>query len=539
MWNNPRTDIILKKVNTPRLRFFAHYALLPLLILSIALFLRWWFFTGFILGDDPLEVSVALYNLENSPIPHDQLHARFFLWFFNVITFRLLGVSELTFFLPTVLMSASFGIIGYLILRAAKYSLKGAFFGGIFIVAAPFEILIGTVRANDLIFGWFLAMGLLFLMLFEKNKILQGILIAAALWAAAYVKIWVVYFLPALAIYYLVDIFWKKQLRGCISFALASLALHGLTGSVFKTYSGTFFPLLDNYVMQHIIPRDQLARLFMEYPRMIFVGSQFDTTLFGYIPYLLLILLLVKGIASSSQKSLRFDKLDIILIAAYGSFFLFLNFFPTTLDFQYRSPPRIFRYLAPLSFPMTLHLAKLILDFGKVGFKRAGAIRKYGLIIFFLLIISVSVYQADDATKPGQIYRGALLPIVEDVKEQSPPQVLSESWLAFFLMEFYLTDLKNDIHTVADTDQAPKYEKWLREIEQTLPSGTMLITGLSTCVHYCCLTCGFRLKYFEGNLSPGWQLYKEYDVLGYLPDPEPARLWQWTVQEDAQKLALG
>jgi hypothetical protein len=269
---------------------------------------------------------------------------------------------------------------------------------------------------------------------------------------------------------------------------------------------------------------------------MIFGGSEFGTTFFGYIPYLLISLLLLKIILSRLKKFsklLRLDKFDFYLIVFYVSFFLFLNFFPNTFNFdQYYSAPRIFRYLAPISFPMTLHLAKLILDFNKITFKFNRAASKYAIILLFVAMIAVNIYQADEATKPGRIYRQALLSTVRDIKSQPAPQVVSESWLTFFLREVYLKGWDNRVVTVPNYtfDDAKKYENWLKEIEPTLPNGTMLITGLGNYIYYGCQNCGFHLKLFSGGLDTSWRLFREYNILTYLYKPEPARLWIWNNQ---------
>src|SRR5262249_7741143 len=73
---------------------------------------------------------------------------------------------------------------------------------------------------------------------------------------------------------------------------------------------------------------------------------------------------------------------------------------------------------------------------------------------------------------------------------------------------------------------AAEYEQWLREHEQLLPNGTILITGLASFVHYGAHIDGFRLAWFSQPLSPNWKLVREYEGLSYLPRREPARLWR-------------
>ena len=110
----------------------------------------------------------------------------------------------------------------------------------------------------------------------------------------------------------------------------------------------------------------------MDYPKLIFVGSDLGDDLFGMVPYLLVGLLALKIAArwlpssvrsSGSADFARWDRLDVLLLTVYVVFLVLLDLVPNgfALD-QYYSAPRIFRYLVPLSFAMTLHAAKMLLD---------------------------------------------------------------------------------------------------------------------------------------------------------------------------------
>lgn len=509
----------------------------PVIIFLFALFLRLYFFTGFILGDDIEEFQAFQYIMTNGPSLHTALHIRFGLWLFPVLSFELLGVSEFSFFLPTLLMSSSFALLGYFLLNFWKYPRYQAFLAALFIASAPFEILIGVIHANDLIFSWVLALAFFFFIIFEKKPLIQGVLVAFLLWFAFYTKIWVVYLFPILAIYYLYQFVKHRKWKGFASFFIFSLFLHEITSIVWKFTSGTFIPFVYYTSATYPVPKETVPWLLQFYPKMILYGSEFGTTLFGIIPYLLFALLVVKAILSAPKfRKTKLDKFDVYLFVFYASFFLLLNYFPTTFRFdQYYSASRIFRYLAPISFPMTLHVAKLILDLSKIKIrsKRIGVLRNivignYPLVFLFVLLICVNIYQADNATKPGQIYNATLLSIVKDIREQSPPKLLSESWSSFFLREIYLKDTNTSIISPNYTiDDAKKYEKWIQEIQPDLAEGSMMISGIGNYVHYGCHNCGIRLRQFNDSLDSGWKLFKEYQNQSYLPVPEPARLWMW------------
>jgi len=526
--------------------------ILPLVIFLFAFLLRLFFFTGFILGDDVQEFQAVKHVLNYEPSYDDAFHIRFGAWFFNVIFFKLLGISEFSFFLPTILMSVSMSVIGYYILVYWKYPRNHAFLAGLFIASAPFEILLGVVRANDMIFSWLLALGLFFFLFLEKRPKLQGTILAFFMWVAFYVKLWVVYLFPAIFIYYLTQFVKNKRWRGFALFVLTSLILHTIIGIFWLTKNGMFFPFFKYHSATYPVALRDIVPLFYVYPKLIFEGSQFGTTLFGLIPYALFILLATKlalrFFSKKYWKNFIFDNLDIYLIGFYMSFFLFLNFFPNTFTFdQYYSAPRIFRYLGPISFPMTLHIPKLILDFNKIISKQKpkkrpkkkrksrkrrkfifnDQMKKYFIGLVFLFLILANIFQADMATKPGQIYRRNLLLIIDDIKTQSPPQLLSESWLSFFLREVYLSETEIEIRSIFNIYNAKEYESWLKQNQDELPEGTMIITGLGNCVHYGCHGCGFRLNRFNEHLDPRWKLYKEYGILSYMPNPEHARLWIW------------
>ena len=350
-------------------RNLVRYVLAPVIIFLFSLVLRGALFNGFVLGDDLQELHASVYMMANPPDLHDAFHIRFGVWLYNTAFFKLLGVSEFSFFLPTLMMSASLAVIGYFLLLRWGYGERDSFLAGLFIASAPFEVLIGVVRANDLIFSWFLALGFLSFVMLEKKPILQGVMVAAFLWLAFYVKLWAIYLLPPMLLYYLYGFVKKREWTGPLSFALVTLLLHGAMGLYFQRNIGMFFPFFAEHSATYPVDSSSLVWLFSIYPQMVFSGSQFGTTLFGYVPHLLLIMLSAKLLlmfVKPKSKFAGFDRQDLYLIAFYMSFFLLLEFFPNTFVFdQYYSAPRIFRYLAPISFPMTLHLAKLVLDMSK------------------------------------------------------------------------------------------------------------------------------------------------------------------------------
>src|SRR5436309_9821128 len=124
---------------------------LPAVILAWACALRVVLFSGFVLCDDRQELWTAVHVFAHGPVWSDQFQLRFGTWLFNVGAFKLFGISEFGFFVPTVLMSASLGVVGYAILLRWGYALLPAFAAALMIAAPPFAVLLGTLPANDVI----------------------------------------------------------------------------------------------------------------------------------------------------------------------------------------------------------------------------------------------------------------------------------------------------------------------------------------------------------------------------------------------------
>jgi len=467
---------------------------------------------------------------------------RIFLWFFNFLTMKVFGTSEWSFFLPTWVFSSSLSVIAYFILIQNGYSLLEAFASGLFVGSAPFEVFLGTVRANDLFFEWFLALAFLVLTSRLRSHILRGILLAILLWCAFYEKFWCAgYFLPLVAVYYWKDEIRNHEWKGITSFLSLSIALHLSMCLFWKYRTGAYVPFLETTkigIPPSPVARQDLVATFELYPRMLFSGSEYHTTLFGLVPYGLIALLLVKTtFALSAGKRLRFDVLDKTLILFWGFFFLFTNFVSTSFQFdRYYSIPRIFRYLAPLSFPITLHAGKLAIDLWRTGplwlAEMGVKIKRHHVWSSLLapvmgILVILNIVQAAQATRPGRAYRSALMTSLQEIKRLRPPRVVLESWLSGFVDRAYRSTIGGAVNvTTAYQIWEPKsYEEWIRRHEASWEDGTVLITGLNGYVYYACYDCGIRRRGFAAGLSPNWVLYKEVGLLDYLPHPEPAALW--------------
>jgi 4-amino-4-deoxy-L-arabinose transferase-like glycosyltransferase len=86
----------------------------------------------------------------------------------------LLGVSEATVLLPSMLISSSFPLMSYVLLVRWGYARRWAFLGGLLVATAPFEVVLGTCRTNDLVLAGALGVGFTLLVLLEQRPVWQG-----------------------------------------------------------------------------------------------------------------------------------------------------------------------------------------------------------------------------------------------------------------------------------------------------------------------------------------------------------------------------
>jgi tetratricopeptide (TPR) repeat protein len=489
-----------------------------LLLFAVAFAIRWDLLCGLILGDDPQEFPMILQIMSHGPDWKDQLHLRFAGWILNYFSFVLFGVSETTLFLPTFIVSSSLPVIAYALLVRWGYRPVRALLGGLFVATAPFEVVLGTLRANDLYLAWALALGFALLVFLEERPVLQGLGIAVCLWFGFYVKLWAVYVLPALGIYYVMGRRW----RAALSFCAVSAVVHGITCAYWKAQLGTYMPFFTATAFSYAVPRQEVVRVLLKYPLVMFRGSEeFGTTFFGAVAYVLLLLLVVKGIVQR-----RFDRADRLLIGFYGSVFLLIEFFPNGFKLDaYYSVPRIFRYLAPLSFPMTLHAAKMLLDMSPSRL-RLGRLDVAAAVP--VLLVGLNLHHAAEATRVARVYRQNLRAVLRDLERLKPPKFVAEAVMAGYFKDLYVDADRYPIDVVVPIGphNAPDYERWLGDNEASLPEGTMLLSGLGSFIHYGAHLDGFRLEWFDQPLSARWKLVKEYGLLTYLPRPERTRLWR-------------
>lgn len=489
-----------------------HLLALPALV-AVAGLVRWWWVQGLVLGDDPQEFGALRHVLASGPDLRDQLQLRFGGWLPNYVAAVLFGLSETTVLLPAWLVSSSFAALAYVLLVRWRYGAVRSFAGALLVATAPFEVVLGTCRTNDLYLAGALGVGFVLLVLLEERPILQGLSLALALWYGFYVKLWAVYALPGFALY----VVGGRRWRTALAFAAASVVLHGATMLNWKLRLGTFVPFVTTHAANYPVKTlAGLGREWTRYPAMLFVGSELHTTLFGIVPWLLLALLLPRLVRR------RLDRPDRLLLGFWGSIFLLLELFPAGFRLDaYYTVPRIFRYLAPISFPLTLHTAKLVLDTTR-------AWRPGWTASAMAALLAANLLGAMDATLPGRSYRRALHAVIDEIERGVPPRVVAEITLGYWLNALYLDPelVETEVVTPPQLYAPTACEQWIRKSAAGWPAGTWLVTGLVNYVHYGALRESLLLGWFDRPLDDRWTLVGEYGVLSYLPRPEAARIWR-------------
>jgi hypothetical protein len=504
--------------------------LVAIALFGVALLLRLHFYSGFVLGDDAEEFPLIQSLVLDGPSFEGHLRYRVPMWIFNVASGSWLGLHEAVFFLPTWLVSSLLPVLGYATVRALRYPASSCLFVGLFVALSPFEVLMGSVRANDLFLTFFLALAFYLAVRLQDWPTVQGLGVAAALWAGFYAKLWIVFVYPVAGLYFLGRALRRSEPRGLLAFAGGCLVLHLATCAFWRWELGTWLPFVENLSASYPVPPEALIPTLLEYPKLILLGSsERGHTLFGAVPYLLLAALALR-VSLPAARALRrrgglgrLDGVDVWLLAGYGSFLLLLNFFPNSFVFdRYYSAPRIFRYLSPLSFFFSLHAAKLLVDLGRILPVPVVAHRIVAVGLLALLAVGTG-----NALATVQEHRRVTTQVRALLRASCPPVVVMESWQGFFFRELHLRDACPDswIAMPAHTYDARDYEVWLRGTEPELPAGAVLVTGLPSWVHYACLTCGLRLGVFEGALHPSWKLSADLGALDFDDAQEAVRLW--------------
>jgi hypothetical protein len=502
--------------------------MLPLALFLVAFAVRVALQAGFVMGDDVNLVILIDVKRQSLQFAREQVNMRFGTWAPYLLSGKLFGNGELGFFMPTWIISSSFASAAYFLLRRHGYSKAGAAFGGLFVGLSPFEVLIGTSFANDIIFTAALVYGYLAWQRRDDLAILSGILIGVLFWFGFFNKAWMVYLAPFLGIELLRDLWRRRRVAFWSSLALSSVLLQAATAYMFVRALGEPFPWLKELPANYLVPPHELKRVLLIYPTQLFVGDPITKTpLFGLVPYFWLLgfagVLVTRGFRAVFRE--RFGN---ELLVLWLGIFLLINFVPNSLSFsEYRSAPRIFRYLTPISFFLSLHTAKLLLDVRRAGL---AAMPATGAALCGVLLLATNVLWAVWGTAPGRQNRRIVEDVTAAIAADCPPVLIMESWQGYFFKHMYLRDKCPRTELVpypTSGHNTLELEQRLREQERELPAGSMLVSGLGNYVYYPCFACTIDPSRFRAPLSDGWEVVRTTGPITFKPTPVDVKVWRW------------
>ena len=187
--------------DSPRLqKYFDCYGLQILLFL-VALSIRIVFYGGLSMGNDLTEIqtvkSIFGAHLGEGSGMHpdwtDPNYYNFHNWLLSGLLAVIFGLKEWTFFLPHLLISSAMPVLAFMVLTKLKFDKMRGFLGGLVVACAPFEILLGTIKCNDLLLALFITLGVLATFNSSKHRKRVGAWIGFLFWNAFYVKTWAIY----------------------------------------------------------------------------------------------------------------------------------------------------------------------------------------------------------------------------------------------------------------------------------------------------------------------------------------------------------
>jgi hypothetical protein len=500
-----------------------------LLLFAICLVVRVVMQSGFVMGDDMAVVAVADTQSEKLHWVHEQVNLRFGVWLPYILSFKIFGTGELGFFAPTWIMSSSFGSVAFILLRRWGYSVTAAFFAGLFVGLSPFEMLIGTSMANDIILAAVFIYGFVAWQYRDAIPRLSGALIGALLWFGFFNKAWVIYAFPFLGIEFLRDFYNRGRRMPFWAFlAVTMVLLHAAVAWSCMRALHDPFPFLRLLPAHYPVPRAKLREILLIYPREIFIGDdEMRTTLFGAVPYVWIVAFCAALVLRGPRRVLVRDRANVELLAMSLGMFLLINFVPNYYSLtEYHSAPRIFRYLTPISFFLSFFTAKLLVDCA-ASLPRAAAMV---VPVCAAGLLAVNVIGAVRATGPGRENRRIVEAATETITAECPPELLMDNWQGYFFNRLYLKRKcpKTIVRGLAFRSRADDdAEKEFHNYEAQIPDGSMMVTGFGSYVYYPCYDCRIEPAFMKTPIAKQWEVVREIGPITFKPAPIDVKVWRW------------
>src|SRR6185503_19674783 len=107
--------------------------------------------------------------------------------------------------------------------------------------------------------------------------------------------------------------------------------------------------------------------------------------------------------------------------------------------------------------PIALHTAKLVLDVTRRW-------RPAWTAMAVAALLAVNLGGAMEATLPGRIHREALFRVIHEIERISPPRVVTEITLGYWLERLYLDPyvIETEVETPPQIYEPRACEKWVR-----------------------------------------------------------------------------
>ncbi len=532
-WAREDDSPVAPPTATPRLVRLGRWCLVsllpPLALALVCAAVRGFLHCGFVMGDDAAVVGITDVKRGDLTWHLEQVNLRFGVWAPYLLSGKLFGTGELGFFMPTLIVSSSFAAVAYLLLRRLGYSFAGSVFGGLFVGLSPFEVLIGTSFANDIFLAGAFVYAYLAWQYRDRLPNVSGILVAVLLWFAFFNKAWAVYLVPFLAVDFVADVYRRRRLAFWASTVVVTLVLHAATAYSYMRSTGDPFPLLHLLPAHYPVPRSELLHLLLTYPYQIVVGDELTrSTLFGPVAYVWLVALCCAVVLRGPREVFRRDRFGTELLVMWLGVFLLINFVPNYYSLtEYHSAPRIFRYLTPISFFLSLHAAKLLLDCSS---RLAGRLPASVVALLGVLLLAANLVGAFRATAPGRQNRRAVDDVVAAVAERCPPVLIMENWQGYFFGRLYLHD-KCPRTRVVNLSLVGFGDEHIEENIHVqlpeLPRNAMLVTGLGSYVYYPCIGCFIDAAQLKLSPADGWERVRDAGRLTFRPTPVEAEVWRY------------
>ena len=477
--------------------------------------LRLYFFYGYGLGDDVNFATTALNLLDTGHLDFRDHHTnRLLMLIPQLVAFRALPVSDLSFVMPILVFSLGTHVLTLLFVRDLLGAPAAAAVS-LFILATPFETLTATAFIPDCIlafytvaFTWSAYRG--YVRRSRAAMVLAGVCLAAT----PFVKMAATLLLPVVGLAILLG---RRFLRGWLTLGLSAVATTALVSVLFWRLAG--HPL--HWFFHRAVPpwghdvTGQIWATVSLYPRYLFwTDPDYGGWLFGITAYVALAGGIVAAVAA-----VRYRRVEAVVVVLMWVYILLFNFAPHKLDLRaYYSHPRIFRYVAQVSPFVYVSAAFFIATLW-----RRGAVGRTAAVALTALVGVVGLLCTSRATEPSWDSSADGRWLSALVRQQGPlphANFHCDYWYCERLRDMHYPASKEWRVRSASADSEADKAAFLRQVEEGY-----VVTGGAGLPWYSSHLWLLNLSELDFQPPPTWTLLAERDGLPRPWRVEPLRLW--------------